>query len=99
MEHISEITRMEHHLNDANAALREFSAALEKLQAAQVWIHELERYYGSEEWHQHCKADESGELPADLPRGVLSEDAIYNLLTDHHELAIQMLETAAEMLK
>ena len=43
MEHITEITRMEHHLNDASAALADFAAALEKLQAAQIWIHELER--------------------------------------------------------
>ena len=99
MEHISEITRMEHHLNDASAALADFAAALEKLQAAQIWIHELERYYGSEEWHRHRSADDHGELPAGLPRGVLSEDAIYDLLSDNHELAIQMLETAAQILK
>jgi len=99
MEHISEITRMEHHLNDAAAALQEFSAALEKLQAAQVWIHELERYYGSEDWYAHREADDEGLQPADLPRGVLTEDAVYDLLTDNHALAIQMLETAAQMLK
>ena len=99
MEYMSEITRMEHHLNDASAALADFAAALEKLQAAQIWIHELERYYGSEEWYDHRSADERGELPASLPRGVLSEDAIYNLLTDNRDLAIQMLENATQMLK
>ena len=31
--------------------------------------------------------DEAGRLPADLKRGVLSEDGIWNLLTDCRELA------------
>jgi hypothetical protein len=34
--------------------------------------------------------DEAGKLPEDLKRGVLSEDAVYNLLTDHHELILRM---------
>lgn len=99
MEYIAEITRMEHHLNDASAALADFASSLEKLQAAQIWIHELDRYYGSEEWHRHREADDHGELPERLPRGVLSEDTIYDLLSDNRALAIQMLETATEMLK
>ena len=32
------------------------------------------------------EADEEGKLPADLKRGVLSEDGIYNLLTDYQRL-------------
>ena len=42
----------------------------------------LIQYYESEQWKIDYSADERGELPADLRRGVLSEDGVYNLLND-----------------
>jgi len=40
----------------------------------------LSAYYTSGEWREDYEADERGELPPDLKRGVLSQDALYNLL-------------------
>lgn len=40
----------------------------------------LEAYYTSGEWRQDYEADERGELPPDLKRGVLSQDALYDYL-------------------
>ena len=40
----------------------------------------LEAYYASGEWREDYEADERGELPPDLKRGVLSQDALYDLL-------------------
>jgi hypothetical protein len=37
-------------------------------------------------WRQDFADDEAGLLPADLKRGVLSEDGIWNLITDVNEL-------------
>ena len=42
----------------------------------------LENYLDSGQWLKDYKYDEEGKLPADIKRGVLSEDALYNLLTD-----------------
>ncbi len=42
----------------------------------------LEAYYTSGEWQNDYEADEQGELPPDLKRGVLSQDALYDLLRD-----------------
>ena len=42
----------------------------------------LEAYYGSDAWFSHLAADERGELPPSLCRGVLSQDALYDLLQD-----------------
>ena len=42
----------------------------------------LDAYYTSGEWREDYEADERGELPPDLKRGVLSQDALYNLLED-----------------
>jgi len=41
----------------------------------------LEAYYTSGEWLEDYEADERGEFPPDLKRGVLSQDALYNLLS------------------
>ena len=43
-------------------------------------LHLLEAYYTSGEWQEDYEADERGELPPDLKRGVLSQDALYDLL-------------------
>ena len=40
----------------------------------------LDEYYTSGEWREDYEADERGELPPELKRGVLSQDALYDLL-------------------
>ena len=52
----------------------------------QADVYELSAYYESDLWMEDYEADEAGELPADLKRGVLSEDGLYNLLTEYEEL-------------
>lgn len=44
-------------------------------------LEKLDAYYRNE-WMEDYQADERGELPEHLKRGVLSEDALYDLLTD-----------------
>jgi len=45
-------------------------------------LEELLRYYEGGEWLADYTYDESGALPSDLKRGVLSEDGVYLLLAD-----------------
>ena len=45
----------------------------------------LETYCTSSEWREDYEADERGELPPDLKRGVLSQDALYDLLEEKHD--------------
>ena len=45
-------------------------------------IRELTAYYEGGLWMQDYCRDERGEFPADLKRGVLSEDAVYDLLEE-----------------
>ena len=47
----------------------------------------LEDYYTSGQWLRDYEADEQGLLPAELKRGVLSQDALYDLLETHTLLA------------
>ena len=42
----------------------------------------LDKYYTSGEWQEDNEADEEGLLPADLKRGVLSQDELYDFLME-----------------
>ena len=42
----------------------------------------LDVYYTSGEWREDYEADERGEIPPDMKRGVLSQDALYDLLEE-----------------
>jgi len=77
---------MERRMKRVANAVTKLSAALENYEAVQEDIAALEQYYGSEAWKQDFADDEAGLLPSDLKRGVLSEDGIWNLLSDAREL-------------
>ena len=77
---------MERHLVRATNAIRRFSLAFDNYEAIKDDIDALDSYYGSEEWRKDFADDEAGLLPEGLRRGVLSEDGIWNLLTNYREL-------------
>ena len=81
---IERIKWMEQRFNNALAAIKDESAA--SLKAIKEDVAELNKYYGSELWKQDFATDETGNLPPDLKRGVLSEDGIWNLLSDYREI-------------
>lgn len=85
-EQIARIRKMERRLNRASTAVKRLEAALDKWEAVQEDIDALEEYYGNDLWKQDFADDEAGLLPADLKRGVLSEDALWDLLTACKEL-------------
>ena len=43
---------------------------------------ELRDYYENGQWLRDYEADERGELPRELKRGVLSQDGLWNLLNE-----------------
>ena len=86
MDRIQRIQAMEKKLDKAIKAVAALDEALEQFEAASPEIEELIAYYESDLWREDFEADEEGKLPTDLKRGVLSEDGIYNLLTDYQRL-------------
>ena len=82
MDHncIERITHMEENLDIAKKALEDFEKSLENFLAVQNNIKELSDYYFSRHWMADYDADSRGEIPQNLKRGVLSEDAAYNLI-------------------
>ena len=96
-EQITRIRQMERRLNTALAAVKRLTTALDKWEAAQEAIAALDEYYGSDMWRQDLADDEAGLLPEGLKRGVLSEDGIWNMLSDYRELNERLQEAAARL--
>ncbi len=74
---------MEKILDSLKEAVAQVNTARSRLRELGPQAMELDDYYGSPEWFDDLKADEQGLLPQDLKRGVLSEDGIYNVLTEY----------------
>ncbi len=98
MEQLERIRTMEEKLNAALIAVAAAERALDAYRTAQPDIAALADYLASPEWRADLAADEAGRLPAELRRGVLSQDGIYSLLESDAELRQTMaaLSGAAE---
>ena len=86
MEQTNRIRKMEQLFDLAKEAMEEPTMSLETYEKAQEAIAVISEYYGSKEWKQDYADDEAGLLPKDLKRGVLSEDGLWNLLSDWQEV-------------
>ncbi len=99
MEQLERIREMETKMDALKEAVTGLRDALEAFRKVQPQAVELSEYYTGELWMQDFEDDEAGKLPADLKRGVLSEDALYNVLSDRDELVLELLETATRILR
>ena len=99
MEQIERIRDMESCLDASEKAIRELSEALSAYEEAQLQYRKLSDYYGSDQWMQDYADDEAGKLPRDLKRGVLSEDGVYDLITENRELQVRMLRLVTSTLE
>ena len=95
MTQTERIALMESYLDESNAAMKNFSDSLERYLNVQSKIHELSEYYSNGQWRQDFEDDEAGKIPGNIKRGVLSEDALYDFLTENDNL----IEHAEEILR
>ena len=94
-EQIRRIERMEEILQGAKPALEKLEEALDAFAALREPLAVLDAYYGSKEWLRDLDDDAAGRLPPELKRGVLSQDEVYDLLTDARRLERRMAAMAA----
>ena len=87
MTRIERITNVEALFDKSEEVGKRLEAALEDFAKLERDIAKLEAYYNSPQWRKDFEADEAGKLPQDLKRGVLSEDGIWNLLSNYKELS------------
>ena len=82
---IERIQKMEVYFDTLSSVARNNPQILKEDVNLQKMLYELTSYYESGQWLKDFEADERGELPKDLKRGVLSEDGVYNLLSEFKE--------------
>ena len=94
-DRIERIAEMEKALNECSEALTQLTQALDRAETLRETMIRLFDYYGSDEWFEDREAD----LPPDLAAGVLSEDAVYDVITDIRDAAFHMIELGTDILK
>ena len=85
-ERIARIERMERVLNEAQQTLHELENVSKRYHSMLYEVEELTAYYESTAWREDFEADERGEIPVDVKRGVLSEDGKYSFLHDQQQV-------------
>ncbi len=76
------------------AASPKLEDAVEEYRNLKPELDVLKEYMDSGQWKADFEADEAGEIPTEVKRGVLSEDGLYDLL----EGADKILAFAKEVL-
>lgn len=94
---IRRITEMENSLNRIGTALKIAELCPAVLDAVREDVRALSAYFEGPLWREDFEADEAGSLPQELKRGVLSEDALYDLLTEYDALKVQMQEAEKKL--
>lgn len=81
-DRIERITEMEDRYDKVTRILAALEEAIDQYEEFKSEIGILHDYMSSGQWMEDFEADEAGQIPGDLKRGVLSEDALYDLLHD-----------------
>ncbi|MGT2827457.1 DUF4298 domain-containing protein [Streptococcus himalayensis] len=86
---LNTIQIMEAIANRAAAVFEQLESSLAAFEDLEEDFARLLAYYESD-WRKHYEMDNEGKFPSDMPRGVLGEDTIYNLIVSHHELLAEL---------
>ena len=93
---IERISLMENRFDKVTRVLGELDKAICEYEDFKDELEVLKDYMESGEWKEDYEADEAGQLPSDLKRGVLSEDGLYNLLHDADQIIAHVKEVFAD---
>lgn len=89
--HVVEMTEI---YEEHKKLLDKLSSSLEEFKNHQKELEKLEKYYYSEKFMEDYDASNKGEIPDDINQGILTEDAIYDLLGDNYYMARELLDLA-----
>ena len=81
-ERLLRIIKMERYFDELLAENLRTRGLYSASKTLQDKLNELKSYYQNGLWLEDYESDERGELPRGLKRGVLSQDALYNFLSD-----------------
>ena len=93
-ELLKRVNEMEVRFDEVTRMLAELEDAVEEYRNLKPELDVLKEYMDSGRRRADFEANEAGEIPAEVKRGVLSEDGLYDLLQD----ADKILAFAKEVL-
>lgn len=99
MAEYNHLEKYENILNSQNEILENLNKALDDLENKFGEFNELVDYYYSEQWSNDLEDDEQGLIPENINRGVLSEDGIYDMMTEQYSTCVRMIEICSKLLK
>ena len=86
-ERLLRIIKMERYFDELLAENHKTPGLYSASKTLQDKLNALKSYYQNGLWIQDYESDERGELPRGLKRGVLSQDALYNFLSDFDQVS------------
>ena len=98
MNQLERIQTMESILDQSTKIIKQLNQLLDQFEDNQADMKKLIDYYESDLFLCDFNDDETGKIPA-IKKGVLSEDAVYNLLYTHRELLLRLLKISANYLE
>ncbi len=93
---IERISLMEDRYDEVTRVLAALEEAVDEYEDFKSEIDALKEYMASGQWKEDYEADEAGQLPSGLKRGVLSQDALYNLLNDADQIVARARKVLGE---
>ena len=79
---------------DHKTLIEKMSDSLREFKDHQKELEKLEKYYYSDQFHKDYDASNKGEIKGIDNLGILTEDAIYDLLGDNYYMARELLDLA-----
>ena len=79
-ELLTRVREMEDRYDEVTRVLAGLDEAISEFKDYKSDLMALKEYMESGQWKKDFEADEAGQIPADMKRGVLSEDGLYGLL-------------------
>ena len=98
-QRLEQIKEMEEILTHTNELIEKTEKLLDNWEKNLPEFKKLMAYYGSEQWFKDFDAYTKGEIPKNVPCGVLSEDLVYNTYGEHRNLALKMIKLAVSALE
>lgn len=89
---LENIKEMELLLNQLDEKMNQAEVFLSQWNEMQTQFKTLIEYYHSPQWMSDYEASNNGKIPKEISCGVLSEDAVYNLITRRYQWAISNLK-------
>ena len=93
---IDRITKNEERLDKLLICIEELNNALDKYEQNKKELVLLKKYYGSNNWFKDKESYENGNIN-NIKAGVLSEDAVWNMLDEIDELKKRMINISKKV--